>query len=440
LGNINTAKDSNLTKNIRIKCNELIIDPTHPDAERYRDSLKARCFVKIRNCDCNPAFELWADPIGNPIDAGTVVGNIIRAGTIGTEPGGLMPNTIIEVEPEPFNPDAKNYPDSISIELANCIGNNPSNNKMIIAIVDTGIDTITDPNLNRLNAWGWQQLHYPNRCISNSSNFGIKITDPRYEPVDSLGHGTAVNAVATGASLPKYIDPALNLFFLNVGIFNAQENSCTLFDALCGLNYAVNQNAKIINISWGFVFNPIDLSIRNAVENTISKVITQAPNTLFIAGMGNNSDYINNNNRFLPACLAKNIANMMAIGSLSFDTVDLAGFSNYADPEMLTLCTEGEAIIASYPNYLLQPIGGIPQTKKQVSGTSYATPMTARIAASFWQRNSGLSAAEVKSHFVNYLNPVKRQSPSRNYLKYRALTVRQIPGIVCSPPLHNQVQ
>lgn len=130
----------------------------------------------------------------------------------------------------------------------------------------------------------------------------------------------------------------------------------------------------------------------------------------------------------------------MAIGSLDYAAFDISGFSNYADPDIMTLCTEGEAIKVAYPHYLLPPdaTGNI-QTEKMVSGTSYATPLTSRIAASFWQRNLNLTPANVKSHFINYLNKLNipatlKTSNQITGLPYRALTVQQVPGLICSQP------
>ena len=422
-------------RNIRVKCNEFIVDPTHPDAQKYRDSLTARCFKKVKICDCTPAFELWANPDGHPIDAGTVASNTMLGRPYGATPGGLMPNLVINLNPGPELKDPNNL-DSFNSTSILCNLNIPQQNGMIIAIVDTGIDTITDPNLNWLHAFNWDKYHASDRCIYNTSNFGINILKQKIEPIDSLGHGTAVNGVSSGASLPNYKDLYLDLSFLNVGIFDANSNSCTLFNALCGLNYSIHQNAKIINISWGFDFNPKDEFLKQCVEKTITDIITSAPHILFIAGLGNDSVSISSTRSFYPACLAANIDNLMAIGSLSWNSQDLAGFSNYAIKEIMTLSMKGDRILSTYPDYLLQfNPGPVIGQRKMVSGTSFSTPLVSRVAASFWIRNNSLTPAQVKKHFINYLDPIAVQSNLHPGLTIRTLNINQISGLVCSPPI-----
>lgn len=416
--------DTTPSPDIRIKCNQLIVDPNHPDYKNvYVPKLDSLGFKKESTCNCDPKFELWVHPSGNPIDAGTAVGAIIRAGTIGLDSAGIMPNVVIDQKMISNTLLRENSPNAISIP-EDCKSAEP----YVIAIVDTGVDTITDDNKNKLIAKGWKKYHNSSRCIDNNAAFGLNILHKEKEPLDLLGHGTSVNAVATMASIPNYLDPTLKLRFLNVNIFDPDSNSCTLFDGLCGINYAVNQGAKIVNLSWGFNFNPENDTLGKPLAYNISEVLKAAQNTLFVAGMGNNSNFLLNNHKFYPACLAISVDNLVSVGSINFDRDDLATFSNFSTPDIMTLCTEGEGIIAACLAYDDQTDGSV-ITQKIVSGTSYAAPLISRVAASIWSRNNTLSPADVKAHFINYLNDTT--STIRGGLKYRSLKVVDIPNLIC---------
>lgn len=424
------TKDKIPSPAIKIRCNEFVIDPSHSAAEYYRNTLRARGFVLGQTCNCSPAFELWVNPTGEPVDAGTVATNTVLNRPMGTEASGFFPNVIVNLNTPKGSgiapPDIK---DSVICQSQSM---DTLMDSIIIAIVDTGVDTLAGSNnLLNDNKWGWDRYHNPTRCISNPSIFGLNILNTQREPSDMLGHGTSVNGVVTGESNPNYYDTCLNIKFLNVNVFRQADTTCTLFDGLCALNYSVHQKANIVNISWGFAFNPendIQGILKKCIEAAIKKVINAAPNTLFIAALGNDNHFVSHDYRFYPACLADSVSNLMAIGSLNNDINDIAGFSNYADSNIMTFCTHGENIDVACPSYLNNG-----NNKKLISGTSFAAPLAARVSASIWIRNPELTADQVKSHFVNFLN-ASDTSTVRGNLPYRALRLPIIRGLICNPP------
>lgn len=427
---LSKKKDPIPSPPIKIKCNEFVIDPSHQAAEYYRDKLRALCFELGQTCNCTPAFELWVNPTGNPVDAGTVAANTVLSRPMGTEASGFFPNVIVNLNIPKDTGIVRIDSSKIKILCQDQIMN-PNKDNIKIAIVDTGVDTIPGPN-NRLNNYGWTKYHNPTRCITNPSTFGLNILNTQREPSDMLGHGTLVNGVVIGESYPNYKDSELDIIFLNANIFKTDDTTCTLFDGLCALNYSVHQKADIVNISWGFAFNPENDNqgiLKKCIEAAIKKVINAAPNTLFIAALGNDDRFVSHDYRFYPACLAESDSNLMAIGSLSYDTSDIAGFSNYADTNIMTFCTQGENIFAAFPSYLAYG-----NNERLVSGTSYAAPLAARVSASFWIRNPDSSAAAVKNHFLKNLSTSPMSSTSKGNLHYRALTLQQIEGLICTPP------
>lgn len=389
-------------------CNELITDTTHDNYKETKLWLESNCYriKKDDTCKCGSKFLLWESPPGQPVDVGVVVGG----GTTPGKPAGVMLNFIIDIG-------------KLSSEIATLEPNNdrpkcnPGHKNIRLAIIDSGVDTVLNPSQNVLRWVGSDfNTYHQAQCNYPLSDFGVNISNnlsPASLPDDYLGHGTAVNGVVSGMSSDNYYKD-LNLEICNINIFNKNSGTCTLMDALCAVEYAINQNADVVNMSWGFALgrsvsgdSKFDSIIKSIVESTKTAfydIISNKGNqVLFIAAIGNDSASLDTNYTFLPGALAGNISNLISVGSID-SSGNRSLFSNYdmSNQAQVSIYTIGENIIMPKCGQNRQT-SSTPPTASQFfiisSGTSYAAPLVTRYAVAMI--NSGISPSSIKSKLLN---------------------------------------
>lgn len=154
-------------------------------------------------------------------------------------------------------------------------------------------------------------------------------------------------------------------------------------DVANGIRYAVDNGARIINMSFGKDYSPnkelVDAAVRYAREKGV----------LLVHGAGNdntNTDYYYN---YPSALLADgSIAdNWIEVGATSgqYDETFVASFSNYGS-NSVDIFAPGVAIYSTLPG----------STYDRRSGTSMAAPVVAGIAALLWSYFPDLSPQEIK--------------------------------------------
>ncbi len=418
-----------------IRCNEVILNPGVQNAAELRSYLKRLCFEKRDSCHCGPHFELWVNPDVNGIDVGVVVSGAPKIGGVGL---GLLPNVVLSL-PEPIDTMVK---DTLPIHenlAVPCL--NAELPPVQIGIVDSGVDPSSDPAINGLHAMEWHGYNLFDRCIQNVYPLGVECLSGRnnLSPVDSNGHGTSVNAVLVGASHPNF-NMKIPLNFVNVDVMKGHTKSGTLYDALCGLYYALEQEVKIINVSWGFrCLNTLKhKDIFTAVEHAFNKFLTDANHhnnsVLVIAGAGNDTNYLTDYDYFFPASLACCHDNLISVGALNKkSTIDYADFSNYANlsTNFITLLAPGDEVITVYPKYL-QSIAGFstPTGYAMVSGTSFAAPYISRVSAMIRAIHPSKTAAEVKLKLIDLS---KIESSGLRSVDFRVIDFKGFGTKVCDP-------
>jgi len=178
----------------------------------------------------------------------------------------------------------------------------------------------------------------------------------------AFGHGTMV------AGLVHLVAPSARIMPLKA--FSADGTSC-VFDIVRAINYAVENGARIINMS--FSATSASPEIVHAISEATSRGV------IFVASAGNLGQEV----LVYPGALR----NVVGVGSTSTTNPPTrSSFSNYGDA-LVSLGAPGEAIITTYPG------GGY----AGVWGTSFSAPLAAGGAALLLQVDPTLDQAKTDS-------------------------------------------
>ena len=155
-------------------------------------------------------------------------------------------------------------------------------------------------------------------------------------------------------------------------------------DVALGVYYAVDNGAKVINMSFGKSFSPHSEWVRDAIAYAAKKDV------LIVAGSGNdgqNNDQINSfpNDQINNGPEVSN--NFVSVGSNGpkYGSTLAASYSNYGK-NTVDVFAPGSQIYSTYPK----------NTYEFASGTSMASPVVAGVAALLFSQYPKLSAAQVK--------------------------------------------
>lgn len=156
-------------------------------------------------------------------------------------------------------------------------------------------------------------------------------------------------------------------------------------DIANAIRYAVENGAKIINMSFGKRFSPEKKWVDNAVK------LAERKGVLLIHAAGNESSNLDSSENYPNPILAdekRKVSNWITVGASGPTEDKLAAyFSNYSHKEV-DVFAPGSSIYSSVP-------GG--NTYDVQSGTSMASPVVAGLAALIASRYPDLSPAEIKA-------------------------------------------
>ena len=157
-------------------------------------------------------------------------------------------------------------------------------------------------------------------------------------------------------------------------------------DIALGIRYAVDNGAKIINMSFGKSFSPeqpwVDSAIRYAAKNDVL-IIHSAGNEYY--DLDTKSVYPNPYSSNIKDT-AKNIVTVAASSDIFINNSLLTDFSNFG-PKMVDVLSPGNKIYSTFP-------GG--NNHGYLQGTSMAAPIVSHIAAMIRSYYPSFSAVEVK--------------------------------------------
>ena len=149
---------------------------------------------------------------------------------------------------------------------------------IVIAVIDSGVD-YTHPDLK--NRMWVNSDEIPDNGIDDDENgyiddyYGWHFPYNSPDPHDYVGHGTSCAGIAAAETnnrigIAGTAGTTPNVKIMAVGVFDAEE-SATVGDLISGIEYAVENGADILNISWGGAsdFNPFEEAMQKAEENGV---------------------------------------------------------------------------------------------------------------------------------------------------------------------------
>ena len=160
-------------------------------------------------------------------------------------------------------------------------------------------------------------------------------------------------------------------------------------DVALGVYYAVNNGAKVINMSFGKQYSPHSDWVRDAIAYAAEKDV------LIVAAAGNdgqNTDQINYfpNDQINNGTEASNTFLKVGSNGPRYGSTLVAGYSNYGK-NTVDVFAPGSQIYSTYPK----------ESYEFASGTSMAAPLVAGVAALIFSQYPNLSAAQVKQILIN---------------------------------------
>jgi thermitase len=231
-------------------------------------------------------------------------------------------------------------------------------NGVKIAIIDSGID-LNHPDLS-------------SKIVAQKDFTGEGIDD-------QFGHGThvagIVAAVTDNATGIAGTCPQCQLIIVKV-IYNTGQG--TSFSITSGISWAVNQGAKVINMS--FANTAIDPAIQQMVSDAWTKGV------VLVAAASNADNDPTLTNPAYPAAYP-NVVSVAATDNNDY----LASFSHYGT--WVSVAAPGLSIYSTLPthSYSLQTTGHTALNYDYLSGTSMASPMVSGVVGLIWASSYGTS-------------------------------------------------
>lgn len=221
-------------------------------------------------------------------------------------------------------------------------------NDVIVAVVDTGVD-INHPDLK-------------GKLLK-----GYNVINPDEDPLDDVGHGTHVAGIIS-AKVNNNEGIAGMMWGGKLLPVKALDNtgSGTTYSVAQGIIWAVDQGAKVINLSLG---NYADAQfLHDAIKYAYDRDV------VIIAATGND----NTERPGYPAAYPE----VLSVSATDYN-LNRASFSNYGD--YIDVMAPGESIASTYPD----------NQYAALSGTSMASPHVAALAALIRSINPDLKNTEV---------------------------------------------
>ena len=265
--------------------------------------------------------------------------------------------------------------------------------KVIIALVDSGIDT-TKPELQNIieineeeeiNGFDDDENGFPD------DRYGVNFINKNDKIKDYTGHGThkagimaARHDVGTVKGIAPHVIKILPLIFMD------ETRSGSVKTAVEALRYASQRGAKVINASWGH-----SMACSNILKEEINYLAEK--NILVVTPAGNDGLNLEENLMF-PASFG--LSNVIVVGASTPEN-KMASFSNYGS--LVDLVAPGVHIASIYP--IEYDKDGQPDGVYLEDGTSSAVAFVSAAAALLWSEKPSASYFEIKQTLLESTKP-----------------------------------
>lgn len=244
-----------------------------------------------------------------------------------------------------------------------------------IAVIDSGVDYNHSFLRNRVD-----------------TSRGYDFYNGDYDPMDDNSHGTHVAGIITDNTLS-------NVTIIPIKVTNS-NGSMTTTDLKSGIQWAINKNVNIINLSLGALAEDRSQSSKS----TFSSVFNSAHNkgiTMCVAAGNASYGVVHNANYIFPAYMNNTIvvANCTSNGSISSS-------SNYGT--VIDVSAPGAGIYSTIPN----------NDYGYMSGTSMSTPFVSAAAALLKTRNPYITPNQIENEIKSNTTPYSAQYEDEYYGKY----------------------
>ncbi|OGC36752.1 hypothetical protein A3J90_07590, partial [candidate division WOR-1 bacterium RIFOXYC2_FULL_37_10] len=241
----------------------------------------------------------------------------------------------------------------------------------IVAVIDTGID------YNHEDLAGKIILGYD--FINNDDN-----------PIDDDGHGTHVAGVIGAITNNNKGVAGLNwnCKILAVKIMDS-NGSGYIETAAAGINYAANNGANVINMSFG-----VDADLKNLLQDAVADAYTKG--CVLVAAAGNE----NSSKENYPAAYQDYVIAVAATDQNDLRSSWGVPASNYGT--WIDVCAPGTDIASTWlnNNYVLS------------DGTSMAAPHVSGLAALIFSQNPSISNENIRTQIENSCVNIDNLNPS----------------------------
>ena len=282
-----------------------------------------------------------------------------------------------------------NFVDDIEDEDPNDIGWDPA----LVedgTLVNNGIYDTNNPD--EPNTWTVPDGHTWMQMEEGSTFFGA-VAVPDGDPMDPNGHGTMVAGIigAVGNNGLGIAGVAWNVEILPVRIADYDDEVgdvvVDMDTAFAGLDYALRQGAKVVNMSW--------TSQQDSV--LMETAMAGATDVMFVCAAGNDGNDIDNQASYVyPACYSSSLPNVISVmatdqtGGRWIDTANDKS-SNYGSRNV-TVAAPGQEIVST----------NLENSYTTGSGTSFAAPHISGAVALAMAVNPDMTPAQLRQLMVHW--------------------------------------
>ncbi len=226
--------------------------------------------------------------------------------------------------------------------------------------------------------------------------YGYDYFHKNNNPADAQGHGTHIaGTIMTGQldSLNNIRIMPLQFGGYEIAGDTSSAFSCDLFAGLCAINYATNNGADVINLSWGYYSNEVNAPLEREL------FFARAADIVVVASTGNDGVSIDSCQHWPSNFRDSFPENMLAVAALDSlrpdSTMGIASYSNTG--------TKADCLAASGTQINSARIGTV-FGYVNLSGTSMAAAVISRRAAMLRYLSAGAprsDAATVKQQIMD---------------------------------------